>query len=67
MLTYRCRKCGKTYPAKVNYPGKLEDIDPDEHEARCPFCSQWNRAERPAKHETPGAGRDLEGPPESVT
>jgi phage FluMu protein Com len=57
MLTFRCDKCGKTYPAKVNYPGRLDDIDPDEHEARCPFCEEWNKAERSAVHEAIAAGK----------
>jgi DNA-directed RNA polymerase subunit RPC12/RpoP len=44
-LEYECKKCGKSYPATVNFSGKVEDIDLDDNQSRCPFCGEWNCAD----------------------
>ncbi|HIJ16856.1 MAG TPA: hypothetical protein HA364_03640 [Thermoplasmata archaeon] len=43
-LEYVCRKCSNTYPATINYSGKIEDIELDDNQSRCPFCGEWNCA-----------------------
>jgi DNA-directed RNA polymerase subunit RPC12/RpoP len=43
-LEYECKKCKNEYPATVNYAGKIEDLDLDENQSRCPFCGTWNCA-----------------------
>jgi DNA-directed RNA polymerase subunit RPC12/RpoP len=44
-LEYKCRKCKKEYPATVSYAGKIDDLDLDENQSRCPFCGEWNCAD----------------------
>jgi DNA-directed RNA polymerase subunit RPC12/RpoP len=44
-LEYKCRKCKNFYPATVNYTSKIEDLDMDENQSRCPFCGEWNCAD----------------------
>lgn len=44
-LEYRCRKCKNEYPATVTYTGRIEDLDLDENQSRCPFCGEWNCAD----------------------
>jgi DNA-directed RNA polymerase subunit RPC12/RpoP len=44
-LEYKCKKCKKEYPATVNHAGKIEDLDLDENQSRCPFCGTWNCAD----------------------
>ena len=44
-LEYKCRKCKKEYPSTVNYAGKIDDLDLDENQSRCPFCGEWNCAD----------------------
>jgi len=44
-LEYKCKKCKKEYPATVTYAGKIEDLDLDENQSRCPFCGTWNCAD----------------------
>jgi DNA-directed RNA polymerase subunit RPC12/RpoP len=44
-LEYKCRKCKNFYPATVNFSGKIEDLDLDENQSRCPFCGEWNCAD----------------------
>jgi DNA-directed RNA polymerase subunit RPC12/RpoP len=44
-LEYRCKKCKNSYPATVNYSGKIEDIEFDDNQSRCPFCGEWNCAD----------------------
>ncbi len=43
-LEYVCKKCRNTYPATVNYSGRIEDIEFDDNQSRCPFCGEWNCA-----------------------
>ncbi|MCU0852307.1 MAG: hypothetical protein MUC90_03500 [Thermoplasmata archaeon] len=44
-LEYICKKCKKDYPATVAYTGKIEDLDLEENQSRCPFCGTWNCAD----------------------
>jgi DNA-directed RNA polymerase subunit RPC12/RpoP len=44
-LEYKCKKCKNEYPATVTYAGKIEDLDLDENQSRCPFCGAWNCAD----------------------
>jgi DNA-directed RNA polymerase subunit RPC12/RpoP len=44
-LEYKCKKCKNNYPATVNYSGKVEDLDLEENQSRCPFCGEWNCAD----------------------
>jgi len=44
-LEYKCRKCRNDYPATINYTGKIDDIDLEENQSRCPFCGEWNCAD----------------------
>lgn len=44
-LEYKCRKCKNEYPATVTYTGRIEDLDLDENQSRCPFCGEWNCAD----------------------
>lgn len=44
-LEYKCNKCGKQYPATVNFSGRVEDIELDDNQSRCPFCGEWNCAD----------------------
>lgn len=44
-LEYRCKKCKKDYPATIAYTGKIEDLDLEENQSRCPFCGAWNCAD----------------------
>ena len=44
-LDYKCKKCKSDYPATVAYTGKIEDLDMDENQSRCPFCGTWNCAD----------------------
>ena len=44
-LDYKCKKCKNQYPATIIYPGKIEDLDLDENQSRCPFCGEWNCAD----------------------
>lgn len=55
-LEYMCKKCGKPYPATVNFSGRAEDIELDDNQSRCPFCGEWNCADPEAVGE---AVRDL--------
>jgi DNA-directed RNA polymerase subunit RPC12/RpoP len=56
-LEYKCRKCRKEYPATVNYAGKIEDLDLDENQSRCPFCGEWNCAEPASIQDVIAEGR----------
>ena len=47
-LDYRCKKCKNSYPATINYSGKIEDIEFDDNQSRCPFCGEWNCADSKA-------------------
>jgi hypothetical protein len=29
----------------VNFSGKIEELDLDENQSRCPFCGEWNCAD----------------------
>ncbi len=44
-LEYRCRKCKNIYPATATFTGRIEDLDMDENQSRCPFCGEWNCAD----------------------
>jgi len=44
-LEYKCKNCKSLYPATVNFTGKIEDIEVEEHESRCPNCGTWNCAD----------------------
>jgi DNA-directed RNA polymerase subunit RPC12/RpoP len=44
-LDYACRKCGNAYLAAVGYSGRVEDLDLDGTQSRCPFCGEWNCAD----------------------
>jgi DNA-directed RNA polymerase subunit RPC12/RpoP len=44
-VDYKCKKCGNLYPATINYTGKLEEVDLDDNQSRCPFCGEWNCAD----------------------
>lgn len=55
-VEYVCKKCGNTYPAVINFSGRVEDIDLDDNQSRCPFCGEWNCANPAAVEE---ASRDL--------
>lgn len=44
-LDYKCKKCKNQYPATISYPGKIEDLDLEENQSRCPFCGEWNCAD----------------------
>ena len=44
-LEYKCRKCKNEYPATINYTGRIEDLDLEENQSRCPFCGEWNCAD----------------------
>ncbi len=44
-LEYKCRKCKNEYPATITYTGRIEDLDLDENQSRCPFCGEWNCAD----------------------
>jgi DNA-directed RNA polymerase subunit RPC12/RpoP len=44
-LDYKCKKCKNVYPATINYTGKIEDIELDDNQSRCPFCGEWNCAD----------------------
>jgi len=44
-LDYVCKKCNSEYPAAINYTGKIEDLDLEENQSRCPFCGEWNCAD----------------------
>jgi len=44
-LGYKCRKCKNDYPATITYTGKIENLDLDENQSRCPFCGEWNCAD----------------------
>ena len=45
-LDYKCKKCKKEYPATVNYTGRIQDLDLEGNQSRCPFCGEWNCADR---------------------
>jgi DNA-directed RNA polymerase subunit RPC12/RpoP len=47
-LEYKCKKCKNEYPATVTYAGKIEDLDMEENQSRCPFCGEWNCADSKA-------------------
>jgi len=44
-LEYVCKKCKSEYPATINYTSKIEDLDMEENQSRCPFCGEWNCAD----------------------
>ena len=44
-LEYKCKNCKSLYPATISFTGKIEDMDLDEHESRCPNCGTWNCAD----------------------
>ncbi|HEX9907704.1 MAG TPA: hypothetical protein VGB78_04455 [Thermoplasmata archaeon] len=44
-LEYKCKKCKNLYPATISYSGKIEDLDLEENQSRCPFCGEWNCAD----------------------
>jgi DNA-directed RNA polymerase subunit RPC12/RpoP len=44
-LEYKCKQCKNEYPATINYTGKIEDLDLEENQSRCPFCGKWNCAD----------------------
>lgn len=44
-LEYKCKNCKSLYPATATFTGKIEDLDPEEHESRCPNCGTWNCAD----------------------
>jgi len=54
----KCKKCGNVYPATINYTGKLEEVDLDDNQSRCPFCGEWNCADPDA---VKGAVKGLTG------
>jgi DNA-directed RNA polymerase subunit RPC12/RpoP len=44
-LEYKCKKCKQIYPASVSYTSRIDDLDLDENQSRCPFCGTWNCAD----------------------
>jgi DNA-directed RNA polymerase subunit RPC12/RpoP len=44
-LEYKCKKCKNEYPATVTYAGKIEDLELEDNQSRCPFCGTWNCAD----------------------
>jgi DNA-directed RNA polymerase subunit RPC12/RpoP len=57
-IEYVCKKCGKTYPAAINFSGRIEDIELDDNQSRCPFCGEWNCAGPAAVEEASKALRE---------
>ncbi len=44
-LEYKCKNCKSVYPADITYTGKIDDLDLEDNQSRCPFCGQWNCAD----------------------
>ncbi len=44
-LEYKCKNCKNIYPATVTYTGRIEDLDLDDNQSRCPLCGTWNCAD----------------------
>jgi len=51
-LEYKCKNCKGVYPATVTYTGKIDDLDLDENQSRCPFCGTWNCADPKSVEDT---------------
>ncbi|MCU0859231.1 MAG: hypothetical protein MUE55_01395 [Thermoplasmata archaeon] len=44
-VDFVCKKCKNSYPATISFSGKVEDLDLDDNQSRCPYCGAWNCAD----------------------